>query len=86
MSHIANALWRPADESANGSEAECAGRCRGRTATVSSIARLLGVSRSTIYKYVPEVKPGGDRQLQTDVPEPRAELSPPTDPQPVDLR
>jgi DNA invertase Pin-like site-specific DNA recombinase len=28
--------------------------------TVSSIARLLGVSRATIYKYVPEV---------TDVPE-----------------
>ncbi|WP_249351007.1 helix-turn-helix domain-containing protein [Microbispora sp. H10836] len=24
-------------------------------ATVSSIARLLGVSRSTIYKYVPEL-------------------------------
>lgn len=55
-------------------------------ATVSSIARLLGVSRSTVYKYVPELKPGGDRRLQTDVPEPRAELSPPTDPQPVDLR
>ena len=30
-------------------------------ATVSSIARLLGVSRSTIYKYVPELT-GGDRQ------------------------
>ena len=26
--------------------------------TVSSIARLLGVSRATIYKYVPEVPPG----------------------------
>jgi predicted transcriptional regulator len=24
--------------------------------TVSSIARLLGVSRATIYKYVPEVR------------------------------
>lgn len=31
-------------------------------ATVASIARLLGVSRSTIYKYVPELKNGGDRQ------------------------
>ena len=30
-------------------------------ATVSSIARLLGVSRSTIYKYIPELV-GGDRQ------------------------
>ena len=27
--------------------------------TVSSIARLLGVSRATIYKYVPEVTTGG---------------------------
>ena len=27
--------------------------------TVSSIARLLGVSRSTIYKYVPEIAPAG---------------------------
>ena len=26
--------------------------------TVSSIARLLGVSRATIYKYVPELPPG----------------------------
>jgi len=26
--------------------------------TVSSIARLLGVSRATIYKYVPEVTGG----------------------------
>jgi predicted transcriptional regulator YheO len=26
--------------------------------TVSSIARLLGVSRATIYKYVPEVITG----------------------------
>lgn len=37
-------------------------------ATVSSIARLLGVSRSTIYTYVPELKPGGGRRFQTDVP------------------
>jgi transposase-like protein len=26
--------------------------------TVSSIARLIGVSRSTIYKYVPEITRG----------------------------
>jgi transposase-like protein len=26
--------------------------------TVSSIAKLLGVSRNTIYKYVPELKGG----------------------------
>jgi DNA invertase Pin-like site-specific DNA recombinase len=30
-------------------------------ASVASIARLLRVSRSTIYKYVPELKPGGDQ-------------------------
>jgi DNA invertase Pin-like site-specific DNA recombinase len=29
-------------------------------ASIASIARLLGVSRSTLYKYVPELKPGGD--------------------------
>lgn len=28
-------------------------------ATVASIARLLGVSRSTLYKYVPELSSGG---------------------------
>jgi predicted transcriptional regulator len=27
--------------------------------TVSSIARLLGVSRATIYKYAPELTGGG---------------------------
>jgi DNA invertase Pin-like site-specific DNA recombinase len=27
-------------------------------ASIASIARLIGVSRSTIYKYVPELKPG----------------------------
>lgn len=27
-------------------------------ASITSIARLLGVSRSTLYKYVPELKPG----------------------------
>ncbi|MFD8533931.1 recombinase family protein [Streptosporangium canum] len=42
-------------------------------ATVASIARLLGVSRSTIYKYVPELKTGGDRQ-SIDAPAARAEL------------
>jgi len=30
-------------------------------ATVASIARLLGVSRSTIYKHVPELSPNGTR-------------------------
>lgn len=33
--------------------------------TVSSIARLLGVSRSMIYKYVPELKPGSVQQIET---------------------
>jgi ACT domain-containing protein len=42
-------------------------------ATIASIARLLGVSRSTIYKYVPELKTGGDHQA-IDVPAARAEL------------
>jgi DNA invertase Pin-like site-specific DNA recombinase len=37
-------------------------------ATVSSIARLLGVSRSTIYKYVPELKPTGLQQIEADIP------------------
>ncbi|HZX08855.1 helix-turn-helix domain-containing protein [Kribbella sp.] len=36
--------------------------------TVSSIARLLGVSRATIYKYVPELRspavPGGTARLE----------------------
>ena len=30
--------------------------------TLSSIARLLGVSRATIYKYVPDLT-GGDRPV-----------------------
>jgi transposase-like protein len=30
--------------------------------SIASIARLLGVSRSTLYKYVPELKPGSDLQ------------------------
>ncbi|WP_179838623.1 recombinase family protein [Actinomadura citrea] len=44
-------------------------------ATVSSIARLFGVSRSTIYKYVPELKPTGLQQVKTGVPDPRPELT-----------
>ncbi|MFD5493398.1 helix-turn-helix domain-containing protein [Streptomyces sp. NPDC127091] len=28
-------------------------------ASISSIAKLLGVSRTTLYKYVPELKAGG---------------------------
>ncbi|MBD2900686.1 hypothetical protein amrb99_96950 [Actinomadura sp. RB99] len=44
-------------------------------ATVSSIARLLGVSRSTIYKYVPELKRTGLQQVKTGVPDPRPELT-----------
>jgi DNA invertase Pin-like site-specific DNA recombinase len=42
-------------------------------ASIASIARLLGVSRSTIYKYVPKLKTGGDRQA-IGVPVERAEL------------
>ncbi|MEU8109909.1 helix-turn-helix domain-containing protein [Nonomuraea muscovyensis] len=38
--------------------------------TVSSIALLLGISRSTTYKYVPELKAGG-HSLQVN---PAAEL------------
>ena len=34
-------------------------------ASIASIARLLGVSRSTLYKYVPELKPGSDLQAGT---------------------
>ncbi|WP_433227928.1 helix-turn-helix domain-containing protein [Actinomadura formosensis] len=40
--------------------------------TVSSIARLLGVSRSTIYKYVPELTTGSRRAVE--VPTTRAEI------------
>ncbi|GAA5063917.1 DNA invertase Pin-like site-specific DNA recombinase [Thermocatellispora tengchongensis] len=39
--------------------------------TVSSIARLLGVSRSTIYKYVPELATG---HFAVEQPARRAEL------------
>lgn len=31
-------------------------------ATIASLSRLLGVSRSTIYKYVSELKADGDIQ------------------------
>jgi transposase-like protein len=44
-------------------------------ATISSIARLLGVSRSTIYKYLPELKPDGPVALE--IPTARTELEPP---------
>jgi DNA invertase Pin-like site-specific DNA recombinase len=43
-------------------------------ATISSIARLLGVSRSTIYKYLPELKPVGP--VAIEIPTARAELEP----------
>ncbi|MEV4177810.1 helix-turn-helix domain-containing protein [Nonomuraea sp. NPDC049709] len=39
--------------------------------TVSSIARLLGVSRSTIYKYVPDLATG---RPAVEPPTARAEL------------
>ncbi|MCX4993423.1 recombinase family protein [Streptomyces sp. NBC_00568] len=32
-------------------------------ASISSIAKLLGVSRTTIYKYVPELRAGGRAEL-----------------------
>ncbi|RSN16220.1 DNA invertase [Nonomuraea sp. WAC 01424] len=44
-------------------------------ATIASIARLLGVSRSTIYKYLPELKP--DAPAALPVPPRRAELAAP---------
>ncbi|GAA3695136.1 hypothetical protein GCM10022224_070860 [Nonomuraea antimicrobica] len=47
-----------------------------------TVARLnwrpLTVSRSTIYKYVPELKPGSGGQIEVDVPAPRPELTPGT--------
>ncbi|MER6947364.1 helix-turn-helix domain-containing protein [Nonomuraea sp. NPDC000554] len=43
-------------------------------ATIASIARLLGGSRSTIYTYVPELKSSGDRQAIA-APAARAELT-----------
>ncbi|MFE0156545.1 helix-turn-helix domain-containing protein [Nonomuraea sp. NPDC059007] len=47
-------------------------------ATIASIARLLGVSRSAIYKYVPELKPGSDHQTIA-IPAQRLELTTETD-------
>ncbi len=42
-------------------------------ASIASIARLLGVSRSTLYKYVPELKEGSDaRAIEADGDEPAA--------------
>ena len=35
--------------------------------TVSSIAKLLGVSRNTIYKYVPELKGGRTALAEADL-------------------
>jgi transposase-like protein len=32
-------------------------------ATIASIARLLGISRATLYKYVPELKDGRRPEL-----------------------
>jgi transposase-like protein len=54
-------------------------------ATVSSIARLLGVSRSTIYKYVPELKPTGIQPVETNVPESHPEIAE-SNKHPTDLR
>lgn len=34
-------------------------------ASTASIARLLGVSRSTLYKYVPELRPGSQHPALT---------------------
>ncbi|WP_397334555.1 helix-turn-helix domain-containing protein [Nonomuraea sp. 3-1Str] len=42
---------------------------------VSSIARLLGVSRSTIYRYLPELKPDGPTAIE--IPLARVELEAP---------
>ncbi|MFI0740792.1 HTH domain-containing protein [Streptomyces sp. NPDC021100] len=44
--------------------------------TVTSIAKLLGVSRNTIYKYIPELKGSG----LTLADAPIAELPEPTPP------
>ena len=43
-------------------------------ATIASIARLLGVSRATIYKYAPELKTGHRPQLEASPQTTRAEL------------
>ncbi|WP_406729628.1 helix-turn-helix domain-containing protein [Streptomyces sp. GD-15H] len=36
--------------------------------TITSIARLLGVSRTTLYKYVPELAAGRDSLVTGDAP------------------
>ena len=41
--------------------------------TVSSIARLLGVSRATIYKYVPELVGGGRPMIEASCAHPEIE-------------
>jgi predicted transcriptional regulator len=41
--------------------------------TVSSIARLLGVSRATIYKYVPELTGRGRPVIGVSRPHPQIE-------------
>jgi hypothetical protein len=43
-------------------------------ATIASIARLLGVSRATIDKYVPDLKTGHRPQLKASPRTTRAEL------------
>ncbi|WP_170201475.1 helix-turn-helix domain-containing protein [Actinocorallia herbida] len=46
-------------------------------ATIASIARLLNVSRSTIYKYIPELKDDGGRQaLQAAPSRPELQAAP----------
>jgi transposase-like protein len=45
--------------------------------TVSSIAKLLGVSRSTIYKYVPELTKQPTLRLKADPPEAAAAIETP---------
>jgi transposase-like protein len=45
-------------------------------ATIASISRLLGVSRATIYKYVPELKTGQRPQLEAGAQAARAEPPP----------
>lgn len=36
--------------------------------TITSIAKLLGVSRTTLYKYLPELVAGRGSLVQSDVP------------------
>ncbi|WP_405148150.1 recombinase family protein [Sphaerisporangium sp. NBC_01403] len=50
-------------------------------ATIVSIARLFGVSRSTIYKYIPELKTGSDHQaIEVPTARPELQLAPAEDP------